>query len=166
MITLFRKITVSIKEPDTIYYIQNMRNYFKRKTGTGFVLLMVVFLIAFIAVGIVAFLDIATVDFKVLQNNKYSNEAQYIAQAGVEDAISRLRQDIRWRARNNNPLVVEFPAGSGNQYSVTCPRRDPPKIITSTATLSNGYKREIEVSVQVSGSAPLYTVIVSYWKEI
>ncbi len=137
----------------------------RRNKDKGFVFLLVVFLIVFIAIAMVAFLDIATIDFQVLQNNRYSNEALYIAQAGVEDAISRLRQDINWRARNNNPLVVEFPAGSGNQYSVTCPEASPPKIITSTATLSSGYKREIEVSVQVFGTASLYTVIVNYWKE-
>ena len=113
-----------------------------------------------------AFLDIATVDFQVLQNNKYSNEALYIAQAGVEDAISRLRQNINWQAPNAAPLLIEFPAGSGNYYSVTCPELNPPKTITSTATLSNGYKRRIETGVQVFGASSLYTVIINYWKEI
>lgn len=131
----------------------------------GVVFLIAVFLIVFISIAMIAFLDIATVDFQVLQNSKSSNESLYIAQAGVEDAISRLRQDIKWQAKNNNPLIVEFPAGSGNQYSVTCPGKNPPKIITSTATLSNGYKRRIEVSVQIFGTSPLYNVKVNYWKE-
>lgn len=147
----------------TVY--KNMNRYFKHNTDKGFVFLTAVFLIVFIAIGMVAFLDIATVDFQVLQNIKYSNEALYIAKAGVEDAISRLRQDINWKALNNNPLVVEFPAGSGNQYSVTCPQQNPPKIITSTATLSNGYKRRIQAGVQVLGTSSLYTVIMNYWKE-
>ncbi len=123
---------------------------------------MTVLLIVFISIGIVAFLDIATVDFNVLQNNRYSEEALYIAQAGVEDVISRLRNNMNYQAPAGTPLVVTF---SGHQYSVTCPQLNPPKIITSTATLSNGYKREIEASVQVFGTAAPYKVIINYWKE-
>jgi hypothetical protein len=131
----------------------------------GVVFLIAVFLIVFISIAMIAFLDIATVDFQVLQNSKSSNESLYIAQAGVEDAISRLRNDINWQALAGSPLVVEFPSGSGNQYSVICPQLGLPKIITSTATMSNGYKRRIEVSVQVFGTSPLYNVKVNYWKE-
>ncbi len=137
----------------------------KNLTDRGVVLLTTVLLIAFITMGIVAFLDIATVDLQVLQNNRYSDEALYIAQAGIEDAISRLRQDINWGAIDITPLVVEFPEGSGNYYSVVCSGQNTPRTITSTARLANGYKREILAGVHVSGTSSLYKVVVNYWKE-
>ncbi|HDZ61587.1 MAG TPA: hypothetical protein ENH40_00375 [Nitrospirae bacterium] len=146
-----------------MYYYKMVKSMNIRCLGEnnrGIVLLITVLLIVFIAVGMVAFLDIATIDFQLLQNNRYSEEALYIAQAGIEDVIARLRNNINYQTVGT---VVPF---SGHQYLITCPQPNPPKIITSTATLSNGYKREIETSVQVFGTSAPYKVIINYWKEI
>lgn len=134
----------------------------------GFMLLMMVFLIFFISVATAGFLAVAATDFQILQNHKFSDRALYIAEAGVEDAINRIRQDRTWRRTAGNPWVVEFPSGSGDQYSVVCPQatQNWTKTITSTATLSNGYKRALEVKVRIFGSSPRYTVLINYWKEV
>ncbi len=127
---------------------------------------MAVFVIFFISVAMVGILELASTDFQILQNYKFSNRALYIAEAGIEEAIYRIRQNINWRRKSGNPLVVEFPAGSGDQFSVICPQKNPPKTITSTAILHNGYKRRLKVSVYAYGSSSPYTIVINYWKEI
>jgi hypothetical protein len=138
------------------------------KNNRGFMLLMMVFLIFFISVATAGFLAVASTDFQILQNHKFSDRALYISEAGVEDAINRIRQDSSWRRTTGNPLVVEFPVGSGNQYSVVCPESagSLTKTITSTATLSNGYKRALEVKIRIFGVSARYTVLINYWKEV
>ncbi len=87
----------------------------------------------------------------------------YIADAGVEDVIAHVEQDINWTPPSNwktsfkgNP-EKEFPAGSGNGYNV--PNFSsillPPgtnKIITFTV---NGYSKNYLKKITVTISATL-----------
>ncbi|MFH0731529.1 MAG: hypothetical protein V2A72_01230 [Candidatus Omnitrophota bacterium] len=130
-------------------------------------LLLVVFIILVMTVLVIGYLQAATTETEIMRNHKMSTQALYIAEAGIEDAIYTIRQtgNSQWDAGFQNK---EFPAGSGNTYTVVVDNSNYPSvIITSVATVSSTYQRGVEAEIAVSGpptSAP-YPVSMNYWKE-
>ena len=107
----------------------------------------------------VAFLENTTIDLQIVSNQLKSNQALYIADAGVEYAVSRLRI-----SKSSFSQVVTFPAGSGNTYNVTYSSSSG--IITSTATLASGEGVTLEARVSLTGAVTPYSVKISYWREL
>ena len=142
-------------------YIRMRSNNVVLKNKNGFALLLTLFLILFISMLFVALLNLFTTDIHITGNQKNDTQALYIAEAGIEDAIYHLRQDKNWASDGLAP--VDFPAGSGNKYTVTYPVNIG--IISSVGALKAGYSKTIESKVSVSGTAPPYTVTFIYWEE-
>ena len=123
--------------------------------------------VALIVMSVLALLTISSLDMLTLNvqlggNHERELKASYMADAGVEDAIDRLRDDSSWDAGLTD---VEFPAGSGNTYTVTIDNSESPLIvITSTGTVPN-LQRSLEVQVKITGSSSPYSATVMYWKE-
>lgn len=123
--------------------------------------------VALIVMSVLALLTISSLDMLTLNvqlggNHERELKASYMADAGVEDAIDRLRDDSGWDAGLTD---VEFPAGSGNTYTVTIDNSESPLIIiTSTGTVAS-LQRSLEVQVKITGSSSPYSARVMYWKE-
>ncbi len=114
------------------------------------------------AVFIVGFIGLTTVDLRVSTNHAKSMQAYYIAEAGVADALAKMRQQ--------GPLVDtywtnSFPPGSSDSYAVTVSQSSG-KIESRGQTSSLGFTRSLEVAVAVSGSTTPYVVRIQEWKEV
>ena len=128
----------------------------------GAVLLLVVFLVAFSSLLVGTFLRSLTTDLQITSNLLSSTRALHVAEAGVEQAIASLRADSSW---SDGFDQVDFPAGSGDRYSVAVDNQAAGVVITSTGVV-NGFVRRLEVKVFVAGAAAPFPLRVLYWKEI
>jgi hypothetical protein len=126
----------------------------------GFALLLVMFIILFLSSIVASISVIFITDVKIIENYQNQVKALYVADAGIEYAISRLVLDDEWSA---NKLSVEFPGGSGNFYVITKKKNDDS--ITSEATLSGGTVREYEAEIEITGSESPYEVKLTGWRD-
>jgi len=110
----------------------------------------------------VSSLEMLTLNIQIANNHIHDLQALYIADAGIEDAIDRLRDNPSWDAGLSD---VEFPVSSGNTYTVTIGNSGYPSIvITSAGTVSN-FQRSLEAQVEITGSSLPYLITITYWKE-
>ena len=132
----------------------------KEQQGAALVVALIVMaLLAMLTMGI---LDMLTTNVQIADNHARELKASYIADAGVEDVIDRLRDDPTWDA---GLLDVELPTGSGNTYTVNVDNSAYPSIIIAAIGTANNFQRSLEVEIKISGTSPPYSVAVSYWKE-
>jgi type II secretory pathway component PulK len=128
----------------------------------GVALLLALFTLLIVSLLVVAFYELITIDLQITSNHLKRNQALYIADAGVEYAISRLRLN-----RSNFSQGVEFPSGSGNNYNVNVTSVDiSAKIILSTGTLASGEAVRLEAKVSVLGQNPPYRLKIISWREL
>jgi len=114
-----------------------------------------------LATLIIGLLNITTIDLTLVKNHMFSVKAYYIAEAGIADAINRIRldgplADTQWQE--------SFPSDSSDEYTVSVSQDSTVINSTGLAAASNFY-RTLEVTVSVSGSSSPYTVFISQWKE-
>jgi hypothetical protein len=111
----------------------------------GSVLLVVVLLVALLAAVVMGHLQINTEEIQLVQNQTGGAEALAIAEAGLNDALARLRQDPGWQT---GLADIPFAAGS---YSVAVEG----STVTSTATTTRGFVARIQADVtKAPGGAP------------
>lgn len=134
----------------------------KAEEQRGAALVIALIVMSVLALLTISSLDMLTLNVQLGGNHERELKASYMADAGVEDAIDRLRDDSGWDAGLTD---VEFPAGSGNTYTVTIDNSESPLIIiTSTGTVAS-LQRSLEVQVKITGSSSPYSATVMYWKE-
>ena len=126
----------------------------------GQALLLAIFSLILISLLVSAFLELTTIDLQIISNHLMRNQALYIADAGIEYAISQLRTNKNWK---RTPQPIELPAGSGNTYDVTYSSVSGK--INSVARLTSGQQISLEAKVSVKASAP-YNVKIIYWREL
>lgn len=129
----------------------------------GIALLLALFTLVIISLLAVAFLETTTIDLQIVSNQLKRNQALYIADAGVEYAVSQLRSNKNWSTNPPNYLELVFPSGSGNKYRVTYPYN--PGIIRSLGILASGEQVTLEAKVSVTGASTPYSVKILYWRE-
>lgn len=130
------------------------------KNKKGVALLLAMFVLVFISLLFAAFANILTSDLMITANHQGRLRALYIANAGIEYAVARLRSNRDWSATE----VSVFPAVSTSSYTVTYPQAGTTRIIECTGRVDNNkFSAKIEAQVSISGSSSPYTVkIVSY----
>ena len=133
-----------------------------KQRQSGSVLIVTLFTALLMAVFIVGFLGITTVDLNVSTNTVESLQAYYIAEAGIADAMAQMRQS---GAMADKSWTSTYPAGSSDQYSVTVSNSSG-LIISQGQTSPLGFSRALEVAVNVSGGSAPYTVTVKSWEEV
>jgi len=127
----------------------------------GMALLLALFTLTITSLLVVAFLELTTTDLQITSNHFDKNQALYIADAGVEYAISQLKNNRSW---SGTPGPIEFPAGSGNTYSVTYTSTSGK--IVSAARLSSGPQVTLQAKVNVRGNTFPYNVKIISWREL
>ena len=125
----------------------------------GVALLLALFTLVIISLLAVAFLETTTIDLQIVSNQLKRNQALYIADAGVEYAISRLKN-----SKSSFSQILAFPSGSGSTYNVTYPSSSG--IITSIGKLTSGEQVTLEAKVSVTGASTPYSVKILYWREL
>ena len=124
---------------------RKMRGWRKRR-GTAF--LLALFVMAVATALVVSIVDTQTLQSATLRNSMDYDRARYLAESGLQHALSFLEQDITWRGALND---VEFPAGSGHTYTVTV-ADGPNGTVTLTAVGSAGtFARRLQVTLKMGG---------------
>ncbi len=103
----------------------------------GSVLLVVVVLVALLAAVVMGHLQINTEEIQLVQNYTGGAEALALAEAGLNDALARLRQDPSW---TDGFRDKSFEAGS---YTVVVAG----STVTSTAVTARGFVARMEAEV-------------------
>jgi Tfp pilus assembly protein PilX len=113
--------------------------------NNGAVFLIVVFAIALIATITMGILVMTTEEVQLMQNQLYGVEAMCTAEAGLNDALARIR---------TNPVAVSFSSPfNGGTYNVNV-TGTPPTRITSFATSSQGYDANVVADITVGTRSP------------
>jgi hypothetical protein len=109
------------------------------------VLLVVVLLVALLAAVVMGHLQINTEEIQLVQNQTGGAEALAIAEAGLNDALARLRQNPGWKTG-----LANQPFASGS-YTVAV----EDSTVTSTAVTARGFVAKIQADVTKSpGGSP------------
>jgi hypothetical protein len=93
-------------------------------------------------------LQINTEEIQLVQNQTGGAEALAIAEAGLNDALARLRQDPGWKTG-----LTDKPFASG-AYTVAV----ADSTVTSTAVTARGFVARIQADVTRSSAGPFGTV--------
>ncbi|RKY32169.1 MAG: hypothetical protein DRP74_03165 [Candidatus Omnitrophota bacterium] len=134
----------------------------KNKKGVAFILAL--FILVLVSILVVAFIDLVTSDLRITNNHLARLKAIYIADAGIEYAVSQLRVDRNWSVNSEETL---FPAGSTSSYSVTYPKAGTLRTIFCQGNLNNNeFVATIEAKVSIQGSGSPYDIKIVNWKEI
>lgn len=110
----------------------------------GSVLLITVFVIAFLSALAMGMLQMNTEEIQIMQNQIFAAEAIATAEAGLNDALSELRADPNWNAGFTDKA---FNSGS---YTVDVNGTT----ITSTGTSSQGFVGRAQAEVTITSTSP------------
>jgi Tfp pilus assembly protein PilX len=133
-----------------------------KQRQVGVILIATLFTALLMAVFLIGFIGVTTVDLNVSINHVETLQAYYIAEAGVARAIADIREN---GLNNRNWNNITFPSGSSDEYTVTVDKSSG-LIESSGQTAPLGFTRALEVSVSVSGSSAPYSVHILEWKEV
>ncbi|MHC4424861.1 MAG: hypothetical protein ACYSYV_02050 [Planctomycetota bacterium] len=110
----------------------------------GSVLLMTVFVIAFLSALVMGMLQMNTEEIQIVRNQIFAAEALAAAEAGLNDVLSELRTDPNWNAGFTDK------AFSGGSYTVDVNN----STITSTGTSSQGFVARVEADITIASTSP------------
>ncbi len=137
-------------------------NIFIKKKKKGFALVLTLLISMILATLVIGSLHISSVDLALIKNHMCSLKAYYIAEAGIADAINRIRlngplADTQWQS--------SFPPASSDQYTVIVSQSSTVIKSTGLAWASN-FSRTLEAKISISGSSQPYNVSINQWKEV
>jgi len=119
--------------------------------NNGSVLLMVVFAIALLSVLTIGIVEMHTEEIQLMQNQVNAAQATAVAEAGLNDSFSRIRQ-------GSDPNIAST-SFNGGSYAVTVTGTLPNRTITSTATTSQGFSAREKADVTIgTGSSPVIRI--------
>lgn len=148
----------------------------KMNCERGSALLLVTILMVVFSLLTVSMFELLRASTEISGNYRLDLRALYIADAGIEDAISRLRSDpdpANWV----DPGEITLPTGEkykmdvyflSSEYPDPSPSMQALYRIVSTGTIG-GLERAIEVYVQfvaISGGASGYAAVTTSWQTI
>ena len=112
--------------------------------NNGSVLLITIFVIAFLSALTMGMLQMNTEEIQILQNQIFAAEAFATAEAGLNDTFSKLRADSNWNAGFTDK------AFNGGSYTVDV----NDSTIISTGISPQGYVARIQADITIGSSSP------------
>ena len=113
-------------------------------------MLTAVFAIALLSALVIGILQMNTEEIQLMQNQIYAAQARAVAEAGLNDAFSEIRNDSTW---TNGFDDKSF---NGGEYDVTV-SDDLPLTITSTGTTARNFAARVEAVITVGSTNPYST---------
>lgn len=110
----------------------------------GSVLLITVFIIAFLSALVMGMLQMNTEEIQLVQNQFYAAQALATAEAGLNDAFSEMRADPNWSA---GFIDKAFEGGS---YTVDV----NDSTITSTGVSPQDFVARVEADITIGSTSP------------
>jgi len=123
-----------------------MMNHKKKRKGS--VLLVSVFISVLFGAMVIGIMQLNTEEIMLTNNYIELTRAIEIAQAGLNDAYSCIRQDRNWSAGFTNKTFDE------HMYSVTVSGTLPNRSLVATGLTRAGYKARVQANITVGSSAP------------
>jgi len=143
---------------------KGLKKFGFQRNQKGVALLLAMFILVFIAILAVVFLELLTSDLQITSNHSGKLKALYIADAGIEHAVSRLRANRNWTA---NSQQIVFPSGSSSSYTITYPKAGTTRTIVSAGSLENNrFTATVEAKISIQGSSSPYNIKIVSWSEI
>jgi hypothetical protein len=131
--------------------MQTRRHRTRRRHGMAFMLAL--FVMAVTSMIVVTILDSQTMQYSALRNTMDYDRARYLAEAGIQHALSTLETDYDLGDTTGFTIPsTEFPVGSGNRYqaSVGPVQLDGTRIVTGQGTAGT-FTRRLEIRVKMGG---------------
>jgi Tfp pilus assembly protein PilX len=135
---------------------------FELKKNRGFILVVAMFTSLTVGTTVMAMIYSLTIDLRLANTHIQSIKAYYIAEAGIADAIERIR--------SNGPVSDEkwkkyFPKSAKDVYVVSLSKNA--STIKSIGKLAlSGITRAIEADIRIIGNSPPYAVAIDAWQEV
>ena len=116
--------------------------------NNGTVMLITVFIVALLSAVVMGMLQINTEEIQLMQNQIFAAKALATAEAGLNDAFSRIRNDDEWDAGFDDKSF------NGGVYDVNVTGTLPNLTIVSEGTSAQGFVARVaaDVTVDTSGS--------------
>jgi Tfp pilus assembly protein PilX len=118
--------------------------------NNGSVLLIVVFAIAMLSVITIGIVEMHTEEIQLMQNQVNAAQALATAEAGLNDAFARIRQDSS--CIDDFPFTEPFNGGSYTVLAVEGSLPDPN--IISEGTTSQGFVARVKADITVGSTSP------------
>ena len=114
----------------------------------GAALLVTIFAMIIVSSMVVLALEVITTDMSITRNTLSLREALYVADAGVQHALAKLREDrtVAWRDGFPEP-GVEFPPGSGWRYVVTVADGGAGEVIVTSTGTVGGMSKTVRATI-------------------
>lgn len=120
----------------------------------GSVFLITVFAIALLATITMGILQMTTEEIQVMRNQMYAVNALATAEAGLNDALARIR--------NAGPIAGFTESFNGGGYTVTTEGALPEPNVISDANSSQGFSARIKAELTVASSGPPYVIRIDH----
>jgi Tfp pilus assembly protein PilX len=127
----------------------------RRRVGRGSVLLLVLFILALSAALVIGMLQLTTEEVLQLRNQMELARALCVSEAGLNDAIAEIREDVHWNTGFSGKAFYE------DAYSVTVSGTAPSLTLVSTGTTSSGYAARLEAQIRADVNPPHAVTIQS-----
>ena len=121
------------------------RNLTRRR---GAALLLAIFVMTVASTLVIAVADTQTLRYAAQRNTRDWDQARYLAEAGLQHALSELETDINWRS---GIPWTEFPVGSGNKYSATTSDGGNGAVIVESVGACGSFSRVLSVTLKHGG---------------
>ena len=125
----------------------------ERRRRRGMAMMLALFVMAVTAMIVITILDTQTLQYTALRNTVDYDRARYLAEAGIQHALSTLEIDFdQGEATGFSIPATQFPAGSGNTYQATIGpiQADGNRVITAEGT-AGGFTRRLEILIKMGG---------------
>jgi type II secretory pathway component PulK len=115
--------------------------------------MLAIFVMAVTSMIVITILDSQTLQYAALRNTVDYDRARYLAEAGVQHALSVLEEDFDQSDVAGFTIpATQFPAGSGNTYQVTVGpvQADGTRVVSGQGT-SGSFTRRLEIVIKMGG---------------
>jgi Tfp pilus assembly protein PilX len=129
------------------------RSHGSRKRRRGLALMLALFVMAVTSMIIITIFDTQTLQYTALRNTVDYDRARYLAEAGIQHALSTLEIDFDQGAAGGFTIPpVQFPAASGNVYQATIgPLEEDGTRTVSAQGTAGTFTRRLEIVIKMGG---------------
>lgn len=115
--------------------------------------MLALFVMAVTSMIVITIFDTQTLQYAALRNTVDYDRARYLAEAGIQHALSILEVDFdQGEATGFTIPAVQFPAGSGNVYDATIgPLEDDGTRTVSAQGTAGTFTRRLEILIKMGG---------------
>lgn len=125
-----------------------MKNHSKSTLRRGAALLLALFVMTVSSVLVLAIVDSQSLRYTALRNTWQWDQARYLAEAGLHDALARLENDFGWR---DGIEWTEFPSGSSNRYMAVLAEDSEGHVVITAIGASGNFTRTLGATVKQGG---------------